>query len=60
MKEEDLYKYIESMYDQEYQNFDQKFEFEKSDDGSTDLDWSILQEFWNDFEKDEPLSAGPL
>lgn len=42
MKEEDLYKYLEAMYDQEYQNFDQKFEFEKSEDGSTDLDGSVF------------------
>jgi|JI10StandDraft_1071094.scaffolds.fasta_scaffold200063_1 hypothetical protein len=41
MKDEDLYAYLEKMYDDEYGNLERNFEIDKSE-GSTDLDNSVL------------------
>ncbi len=57
MKNEDVMKYLEDMYEEEMKKYQLANPIHKDMESeySTDLDSSILNEFWKDFDKDDDI-----
>lgn len=62
MKNEDVMKYLEDMYEEELKKYQKANPIHKDPEldeiSTTDLDNSILQEFWKDFDMDDNNGGG--